>query len=214
MNRLRSSQLALLAGCAAVRRRRHAPTPHADYRSRSASAAHSPNALTPVATPKRRSRSRGSASGCCSDQASVTFPRIDGGYYLVADDGAVDAAPRVHRRRAAADSAPVRYAVQVSAYLRQAERRGVRGEAPHRDRPARRRVFDPSAANGGVYRIFAGDFPDEAGAIRCAISSPSAATARTCSSCAARPISRSRSSIVITDDEGDRLHDRRPRRSS
>ena len=91
-----------------------------------------------------------------SDQNSVSFPRVEGGYYLITDSGASVL------RRGFTDSAPlsasvIRYAVQAGAISdkvsadtfadRLRTETGLRVDA----------IFDPAA---GLYRILAGDFPD------------------------------------------------------
>src|SRR5689334_20850865 len=150
-----------LAACAsAPPAQQHLPQPQPQPQS----AAHSPNALTPVSNAKSIAEPR-IRVGMLTDQASVKFPRIDGGYFLVADDGA-----STLRRGFTAD-APMRtplamhFAVQVIAYsdkpTADAFAEKLRTETGQRVDE----IFDPSAANGGVYRIFAGEFPDEAGAI-------------------------------------------------
>src|SRR5258705_13972314 len=72
------------------------------------------NALTPIATVAKTIVEPRIRVGLLSDQTSVTFPRIDGGYYLITDSGASTL------RRGFSDSAPlsdtaIRYAVQAGA---------------------------------------------------------------------------------------------------
>ena len=126
--------------------------------------AHSPNALTPVSNAKSIAEPR-IRVGMLSDQATVKFPRIDGGYVLLADDGA-----STLRRGFTAD-APMRtplamhYAVQVISFSDKPTADAFAAKLRTDTGQRVDEIFDPSAANGGVYRIFAGESPDEAGAI-------------------------------------------------
>src|SRR5437660_23689 len=75
--------------------------------------ARSANALTPTST-ARTLAAPVIRVGMLSDQSAVTFPRVDGGYYVVTDAGASTL------RRGLTVTAPLsgvttRYAVQVSA---------------------------------------------------------------------------------------------------
>ena len=74
----------------------------------------SANALTPITSVAKTIAEPRIRVGMLSDQTSVTFPRIDGGYYVIADSGASTL------RRGFTDSAPLtetaaHYAVQASA---------------------------------------------------------------------------------------------------
>src|SRR3954452_17292885 len=74
----------------------------------------SSNALTPVGAARAIAEPR-IRVGMLSDQHGVTFPRIDGGYFLVDDSGAA----RVLRRgftdtAPLPPGAPTRYALQVA----------------------------------------------------------------------------------------------------
>ena len=76
--------------------------------------ARSSNALTPVASVAKTIVEPRIRVGLLSDQTSVTFPRIEGGYYVIAESGASTL------RRGFTVSAPlsetvVRYAVQTGA---------------------------------------------------------------------------------------------------
>lgn len=125
-----------------------------------APAALSPNRLTPMASIPKSIADPRIRVGLLSDQTSVTFPRIAGGYYLVGDAG-----PSLLRRGFTV-SAPVgevaaaHYAVQVASISDftsvDAFAAKIRTETGQRVDT----LFDPSAANGGMYRILAGDFPD------------------------------------------------------
>ncbi len=151
----------LLAACAsAPPATRQTPQPQPQPQS----VAHSPNALTPVSNAKQIAEPR-IRVGMLTDQASVKFPRIDGGYVLVADDGASSL------RRGFTADAPMRtplamhYAVQVIAYSDKPTADAFAAKLRTETGQRVDEIFDPSAANGGVYRVFSGEFPDEAGAI-------------------------------------------------
>jgi stage II sporulation protein D len=127
-------------------------------------AVHSPNALTPVSNAKSIAEPR-IRVGMLSDQASVKFPRIDGGYFLVGDNGA-----STLRRGFTAD-APMKtplamhYAVQVVSYSDKPTADALAAKLRTESGQRVDEIFDPSAANGGVYRIFAGELSDGAAAI-------------------------------------------------
>jgi peptidoglycan hydrolase-like amidase len=150
----------LLAACASAPPRPAAPQSATQTPPQPA---HSPNALTPVGNAKTIAEPR-IRVGMLSDQASVTFPRIDGGYYLVADDGASTL------RRGFTASAPLRtslamhYAVQVISYSDKTTADAFAAKLRSDTGQRVDEIFDPSAANGGVYRIFAGEYPETAGA--------------------------------------------------
>ena len=115
------------------------------------------NALTPVATVPKTIVEPRIRVGLLSDQASVTFPRIDGGYLIVTDSGASTL------RRGFTVSAPLgesatRYAVQAAAI---SDKTSVDALVTRLRTDTSQRVdaiFDPA---GGLYRILAGDFPDQ-----------------------------------------------------
>jgi stage II sporulation protein D len=120
----------------------------------------SPNALTSVATPAKTIAEPRIRVGMLSDQASVSFPRIEGGYYLITDAGTSIL------KRGFTDSAPVsntvvRYGVQVSALSDETSANAfadrIRTETGQRVDV----VFDPAA---GLRRVVAGDFPTSAAA--------------------------------------------------
>jgi stage II sporulation protein D len=118
----------------------------------------SPNALTPVAAMSKSIAEPRIRVGLLSDQRTVTFPRIEGGYYIVDDKGAAQTL-----RRGFTDTAPlsspaaVHYAVQVSSISdfasvtsfveRLRTETGQRVDA----------IFDPAS---GFYRILVGDLAD------------------------------------------------------
>ena len=134
----------LLAACAKPPAPAVVPTP-----------ARPTNSLTPVASVSKTIAEPRIRVGMLSDQTTVTFPRIEGGYYLITDRGAS------LLRRGFTDSAPSRetaprYAVQAGAisdkssadtFANRLRETGQRVDA----------IFDPAA---GLYRILAGDFPD------------------------------------------------------
>ncbi|HWS72534.1 MAG TPA: SpoIID/LytB domain-containing protein, partial [Thermoanaerobaculia bacterium] len=118
------------------------------------------NALNPLASAPKTIAEPRIRVGLLSDQTSVTFPRIAGGYYLAGDT------PSGILRRGFTVSAPVgevaaaRYAIQVASI---SDITSVESFAAKIRTETGQRVdalFDPSAANGGMYRILAGDFPD------------------------------------------------------
>ena len=98
--------------------------------------------------------------GLLSDQASVTFPRIDGGYFIVGN-GATSTLKRGFTVAAPLSTANVRYAVQATAISDEtsattfADR--IRTETGQRVDI----VFDPAS---GVRRVLVGDFADTASA--------------------------------------------------
>ncbi len=101
--KLRVAVVLLFAACAKPPAPKVAPPP-----------ARPGNALTPVASVAKTIVEPRIRVGLLSDQTSVTFPRIDGGYYLITDSGASTL------RRGFSDSAPlsdtaIRYAVQAGA---------------------------------------------------------------------------------------------------
>jgi len=115
----------------------------------------SANALTQVASVAKSIAEPRIRVGMLSDQTSVTFPRIEGGYYVIADFGAWTL------RRGFTETAPLtettaHYAVQASAL----------SDKPSADVFAERLrtqtgqrvdvIFEPAA---GLYRILVGDFP-------------------------------------------------------
>ena len=141
-----------------------APPPKTTPQQRpSQPASASPNRLTPVATAQRTITDPRIRVGLLNDQTSVTFPRIADGYYLITDSG-----PSILRRgftdTAPLSNATVRYAVQIAAISDKPSADAfvekVRTETGQRVDA----LFDPSASNGGIYRILGGDFADTASA--------------------------------------------------
>src|SRR5437763_10275886 len=119
------------------------------------------NALAAVTSVTKNIQEPRIRVGMLSDQTTVVFPRIDGGYYLVTDAGA-SMLRRGFTLTAPLSSVTTRYAVQVSAISDElsasqlAEK--LRGENPGLRVDVN---FDPAA---GVRRIIAGDFPTSAAA--------------------------------------------------
>src|ERR1043166_2357244 len=126
--------------------------------------AHSPNALTPVSNAKSVAEPR-IRVGMLTDQASVKFPRIDGGYFLVGDAGASTLRSDLTADAPMKTPLAMHYAVQVISYSDKPTADAFAAKLRTDSGQRVDEIFDPSAANGGVYRIFAGESADEAGAI-------------------------------------------------
>jgi len=136
--------LALLAACA----KPPAPTVVPPVRSA--------NALTGVASVARTIAEPRIRVGMLSDQTSVSFPRVDGGYYLVTDSGASTL------RRGFTDTAPlsettIRYAVQAGAISDKPSAEAFANKLRNDTGQRVDALFDPAA---GLYRILVGDFAD------------------------------------------------------
>ena len=117
----------------------------------------STNALTP-ATPTRAIVEPRIRVGMLTDQRTVTFPRIDGGYFLIDDSGAAQLLRRGFTDTAPLPAAaPTHFAVQVSSLSDQASVdplvQKLRAETGQRVDAA----FDPAT---GFWAILAGDFAD------------------------------------------------------
>jgi stage II sporulation protein D len=116
----------------------------------------SPNSLTPLGTVPKAIAEPRIRVGLLSDQTTVSFPRIAGGYLVVTAGGA-SSLRRGFSVKAPLSDATLRYAVQAGAISDQPSAdsfveklhaaSGVRVDS----------VFDPA---GGLYRILAGDFAD------------------------------------------------------
>ena len=112
------------------------------------------SALTPVSSVSKTIAEPSIRVGLLSDQAQVTFPRVEGGYFIVSDAG-----PAVLQRgftaRAPLSDATVRFAVQMASISDEgsantlAER--IRTETGQRVDV----IFDPAT---GQRRVLAGDF--------------------------------------------------------
>src|SRR5205823_6677400 len=117
----------------------------------------SPNALAP-ATAARAIQEPRIKVGLLSDQHSVAFPRIDGGYYLIDDSGAAQLLRRGFTDIAPLPAAaPTHFAVQVSSL---ADQPSVEPFVEKLRTETGQRVdatFDPAS---GFWAILAGDFPD------------------------------------------------------
>src|SRR5712692_3004582 len=116
----------------------------------------STNALSPVAAVTKTIAEPRIRVGMLSDQTSVTFPRIDGGYYLITDSGASIL------RRGFSDAAPlssttIRYAVQAGAISDKPSAEAFANKLQVDTGQRVDAIFDPAA---GLYRILAGDFAD------------------------------------------------------
>jgi len=146
--------LTILAACTTT-----TPPPRTSPRPQPQPPVASPNRLTPVRSVERAIAEPRIRVGLLNDQTAVIFPRIADGYYLVTDAG-----PSILRRgftdTAPLSNATVRFAVQVSAISDKpsadAYIEKIRSETGQRVDA----LFDPSASNGGLYRILAGDLPD------------------------------------------------------
>ncbi|HEY0140977.1 MAG TPA: SpoIID/LytB domain-containing protein [Thermoanaerobaculia bacterium] len=114
----------------------------------------SANALTPVASIDKTIVQPSIRVGLLSDQPSVTFPRIAGGYYVVTDRG-----PSTLRRgftaTAPLSDATVRHAIQVSSVSDLTSANALAEKIRTETQLRVDTVFDPA---GGAYRVLAGDF--------------------------------------------------------
>lgn len=99
--------------------------------------------------------------GMLSDQPSVTFARVDGGYYLTTDAGETFSLRRGFTIGAPLADAVARYAVQVSSVSDQASAEALVAKLKAETGLRVDEVFDPA---GGAHRILAGDFADAASA--------------------------------------------------
>jgi stage II sporulation protein D len=144
----------LLTACSTPSARPPATTPAATA-TVAAAPARSANALTPSSTAARAIAEPRIRVGIVSDQPSATFPRIDGGYFIVTDAG-TSTLKRGFTVTAPVSNAVVRYGVQVSALSDETSAnelaQRVRTETGQRVDV----VFDAAA---GLRRIIAGDFP-------------------------------------------------------
>src|SRR5262249_6797102 len=93
-----------------------------------------------------------------SDQITVAFPRINGGYYVVTDAGA-NTLRRGFTLTAPLSDLTARYGVQVSAISDETSANALADKLRSENAASRVDViFDPAA---GVRRIIAGDFPTQ-----------------------------------------------------
>jgi stage II sporulation protein D len=121
-----------------------------------ATAPRSPNALTDVANVAKSIVEPRIRVGLLSDQTTVTFPRIEGGYYLVTPSRSMTL------RRGFTATAPLsdttkRYAVQASTISDQASAEAFAAKLRKDTGQRVDAIFDPA---GGAYRVLAGDFAD------------------------------------------------------
>ena len=137
--------LALLAACASPTA---APVRTVPEPVRSA------NALTSVAAPAKTIAEPRIRVGMLTDQTSVTFPRIDGGYYIVADGG-TSTLKRGFTSSAPVGTAVIRYGVQVSAL---SDETSANAFAERLRTETGQRVDVIFDAAGGLRRIVVGDF--------------------------------------------------------
>ncbi len=154
----------LLAACTtaptpAPRPQPASPQPQAQA-PQPAPARRSPNALVAV-TQTKAIREPRIKVGLLSDQTSVTFDRVDGGYFLVTDAQSFATIRGLTIAGPVGVNAPVHYAVQVSSI---SDITSVQALAERLRTEMKVRadfVFDPA---GGLYRVLAGDFLDAASA--------------------------------------------------
>ena len=116
--------------------------------------ARSPNALTPVTTPAKTIVEPRIKVGLINDQATVTFPRIAGGYYLITDTSSATIR-RGFTMTAPLSDAPPHYAVQVSAV---SDLPSANALAEKLRAESQQRVDVLIDTGGTAYRIIAGDF--------------------------------------------------------
>src|SRR5438128_7438808 len=114
------------------------------------------NALLPMTTVTKTIAEPQIRVGMLSDQTVVTFPRVDGGYYLITDKGSWIL------RRGFTDAAPLsdttlHYAVQASALSDKPSAEAFTAKMRSETGQRVDAIFDPAA---GVYRILVGDFLD------------------------------------------------------
>jgi stage II sporulation protein D len=157
------------------------------------------NAMTPIASVPKSVADPRIRVGMLSDQQTVAFPRVEGGYYIGASilkRGFTAAAPL--------RNAPVRYAVQAAAISDRDSATAFTQKIQTETGQRADAIFDPSASNGGIYRILVGDFPDSQSAnpLRDQLIQRGYATQMTI---VRRPSDQPfEKRIEITDDEGDK----------
>lgn len=115
------------------------------------------NRLTPVAQTSRSIAAPVVRVGLLSDQRTIAFDRIDGGYFVVADNG-----PSVIRRgftvSAPLSDSPVTYAVQVAAV---SDKESAQSLADRIATETGQRADLSFDAGPSLYRVLVGVFPDE-----------------------------------------------------
>jgi stage II sporulation protein D len=198
MKRLLILTIFAFACSSAAPPRAAAPQPPSHVAPPPPAALRSPNAMTPIASVPKTIADPRIRVGMLSDQQTFTFPRVEGGYYVgdsILKRGFTAAAPL--------RNAPVRYAVQTAA-ISDKDSAGAFTQKIQTETGQRvDAIFDPSAANGGIYRILVGDFPDSQSAnpLRDQLIQRGYATQMTI---VRRPSDQPfEKRIEITDDEGD-----------
>ena len=151
--------LLILAACAsappgAQPARPTLPPPPAIVTTPQPPPARSPNALTTVTTPAKSITEPRIRVGLINDQASVTFPRVPGGYYLITETGSATIR-RGFTMTAPLSDAPPHYAVQVSAV---SDLPSANALAEKLRAESQQRVDVLLDTGGTAYRIIAGDF--------------------------------------------------------
>ena len=136
----------------------------------------SANAYTTVASVARTIAEPRIRVGLVNDQATVTFPRLNGGYYIVTDTVSATIR-RGFTLTAPVSDAAAHYAVQVSTISDVASANAL-AEKLRADAKQRVDVLPDTA--GTAYRVIAGDFATSNAAQPLRDTSRSAATARTC----------------------------------
>ena len=116
--------------------------------------ARSANAMTPVATVAKAIAEPRIRVGIVNDQATVTFPRVAGGYYIVSDAGSA-MIRRGFTMTAPVPDAPAHYAVQVSAI---SDITSANALAEKLRADTQQRVDAMLDTAGTAYRVIAGDF--------------------------------------------------------
>ncbi len=148
--------LALLAACSAPPMRPPATTPAVPAPQPTVST----NTLTSAPAPVKAIAEPRIRVGMMSDQPVVTFPRVDGGYYLITDAGA-SILKRGFTDTAPVSNAVIRYGVQVSALSDETSANALAERLRTETGQRADVVFDPAA---GLRRIVAGDFATSAAA--------------------------------------------------
>jgi peptidoglycan hydrolase-like amidase len=148
--------LIVLAGCASappaappVR-----PTPTPPLTVAVAPPARSPNALTPVTAVAKSIVEPRIRVGLLSDQTSVTFPRVAGGYYVITDTSSATIR-RGFTMTAPVSDAAAHYAVQVSTI---SDLPSANALADKLRADSQQRVDALIDTGGTAYRVIAGDF--------------------------------------------------------
>ncbi|HEY8132213.1 MAG TPA: SpoIID/LytB domain-containing protein, partial [Thermoanaerobaculia bacterium] len=114
------------------------------------------NALTPVASVAKTIAEPRIRVGMLSDQASVNFPRNEGGYYLITDAGG-STLRRGFTVTAPLSETTIRYAVQAGAISDKPSAEAFANKLRTDTGQRVDAIFDPAA---GLYRILVGDFAD------------------------------------------------------